>query len=253
MLVQWAVDRHYCYASFGAASSIRARTRPNKMTAIPASATMNLRASIIVIAFAIVLACSCSRTETQEHAVTNPFSDADSNSDPPVMAVETFWNIVESSSAGQGGDQQSQTESLANALRELTPKEIEAFRNRFSYFHAQANDWDLWGIIYIAHGGCSDDMFIDFRNWLISRGRDVYERAMDDPESLASVEGLSDGMSESYGYVADTVYKEKTGKVIPVPPRLPAEVARLKGTEWSEEEAELRKRFPKTWGRYGWD
>jgi hypothetical protein len=36
----------------------------------------------------------------------------------------------------------------------------------------------------LINGGMSDDGFTDFRYWLISRGRDVYERALADPDSL---------------------------------------------------------------------
>ena len=45
----------------------------------------------------------------------------------------------------------------------------------------------------------SDDSFDYFCDWLISRGRDVFERALADPESLADVPEAADGEVEAEG------------------------------------------------------
>ena len=50
-----------------------------------------------------------------------------------------------------------------------------------------ANRWDLWAAAHLALGGASDDSFLDFRNWLISHGRETYERASADPASIADL------------------------------------------------------------------
>jgi hypothetical protein len=53
---------------------------------------------------------------------------------------------------------------------------------------ADSYDWGLWGAACVINGGCSDDCFDYFRAYLISRGREVFEAAVADPDSLASVE-----------------------------------------------------------------
>jgi hypothetical protein len=74
----------------------------------------------------------------------------------------------------------------------------------------------MWCAGWIMNGGCSDDSFEYFRLWVISRGREVYENARRDPDSLISVadtpvpEGLFD--LESLWYVANDAFEQKTGK-----------------------------------------
>jgi len=74
----------------------------------------------------------------------------------------------------------------------------------------------MWCAGYLMNGGCSDDMFEYFRLWVISRGREVFENAKADPDSLHSVadtevpEGLFD--LESLWYVANEAFQQTTGK-----------------------------------------
>jgi hypothetical protein len=37
----------------------------------------------------------------------------------------------------------------------------------------------------VVNGHCSDDSFENFRCWLVSMGRDVYENALANPDSLS--------------------------------------------------------------------
>ena len=45
----------------------------------------------------------------------------------------------------------------------------------------------LWAAAYVINGGCSDDGFDYFRGWLIVQGRQVFERAVADPDALADL------------------------------------------------------------------
>jgi hypothetical protein len=111
-----------------------------------------------------------------------------------------------------------------------------------------AFQWDLWGAAYLIGGGCSDDGFADFRNWLISMGRRVFEEAVSSADSLAQVvdaPGVEDVFFEEFSHVAAEAYEELTGRELPGEtgrgPDVPA------GEEWSEEGEELRKRLPRLW------
>lgn len=73
--------------------------------------------------------------------------------------------------------------------------------------------WNLWGAAYVINGGCSDDCFEYFRGWLVLQGRETFERALANPDSLAvhpQLEGAAE--LEEVLYVARTVYQAKTGK-----------------------------------------
>jgi hypothetical protein len=64
-------------------------------------------------------------------------------------------------------------------------------------------------------GGCSDDGFTDFRYGLISLGKNVYYKAIENPDSLVELGADIEIRNESFGYVAFEVYEEKSGTEMP--------------------------------------
>jgi hypothetical protein len=116
----------------------------------------------------------------------------------------------------------------------------------------RAYRWDLWGAAYIIQGGCSDDAFEYFRSTLISLGRDTFERAVADPDSLVELEAAStvDLYHEGFQYIASQVYRGKTGsdEAPPSNIRHPREPA---GRQWEEEWDDLKKLCPRLWAKYG--
>src|SRR6185369_7755120 len=121
-----------------------------------------------------------------------------------------FWKIIDKSRMEADGDPEEQLEILGELLQALPPDEIVSFDRYLSEYHARSDHWDLWGAAYIIGGGCSDDGFMDFRGWLISRGEKAYEAAMADPESLVNVVKDHDGECrvEGYQYIASQVWEK---------------------------------------------
>lgn len=171
------------------------------------------------------------------------------------MPAEPFWRII-ARTIGQVRDPGAQVEALRVALNELTLDEIISFESAFRRYLNNAYTWDLWGAAYVINGGCSDDGFEYFRRWLVSRGRDTYETALADPESLAQLDAQPGDTCEfeEFYYVALDVFKQKGGK---------GEVrdhsereAGLGGPEpsgepFEEDEQHLARRYPKLWQRFG--
>jgi len=164
-----------------------------------------------------------------------------------------FWAIIEKSSQKSKGSQEEQLAALRRELETLSADEIVGFQYCFYDLIAESYRWDLWGAAYVINGGCSDDGFEYFRDWLISKGQKVYEAALKDPETLTSIiDDPDDCQFEDFGYVATQVWERKTGKDLdefPFPdvdrPDSPA------GKEWSEDGDELMHRFPKLWKKFG--
>ncbi len=157
------------------------------------------------------------------------------------MTEENFWTLMTETNLASGGDPTDQQELLAKKLQELPPREIIDFDNYFATLMSNAYTWELWGAAYMINGGCSDDCFSDFRGWLIGQGREVYEKALLNPDSLSEHEHLEPDMEmEGYSYLAFTAYENKTGQEMPA--NAVAHPADPKGDEW--EEAELEKLFP---------
>jgi hypothetical protein len=166
-----------------------------------------------------------------------------------LMDEDQFWSIIQTAKDNSYGDYEQQQEELADELRKLTPNDIILFENRFRHFRGQANTWELWGAIYIIHGGCGDDSFNDFREWVIGQGRDFYYKTINNPETLVDVETskIEDVEWEGLGYIPATVFEELNGQEMPYPYQEKLETT---GNEWDEEGDDLKQMFPRLAAKY---
>src|SRR5262245_65925618 len=98
-----------------------------------------------------------------------------------------FWEIVSASRVKSGGQMERQLEALREILTHLSLEEIIDYQKHFYECMDQSYTWDLWGAAFIIQGGCSDDDFMDFRSWLISMGKDIFEASLKNVESLVDV------------------------------------------------------------------
>src|SRR5258708_24335733 len=101
------------------------------------------------------------------------------------MNEERFWTIIQRSLDKGADHSDRQAENLTTELQPLSSEEIESFGHIHEQLRQRAFTWDLWGAAYIIGGGCSDDEFWWFLGWLVSRGRNWFERALADPNDLA--------------------------------------------------------------------
>ncbi|WP_394180191.1 DUF4240 domain-containing protein [Yoonia maritima] len=131
-----------------------------------------------------------------------------------ILDYETFWKIIDDT---RGAGRDGQDELLRLALLKKTPEIISMFAARYQDALDRAYRWDLWAAAYIINGGCSDDGFDYFCDWLISRGRDVFEAAIADPESLANLDDLEDVFFEEFRYVSSLAYEQLTGDDLALP------------------------------------
>ena len=130
------------------------------------------------------------------------------------MLDETvFWSIVDKS-LKMSSDEEHQINVLVHEIEMLTPKEIIGFRLRTDKLLYDTYNSEMWCAGYILNGGCSDDGFEYFRNWIIARGKAVYYQAKENPDNLISeyVEGKEYYELEDFWYVALTAFTNKTGE-----------------------------------------
>lgn len=169
------------------------------------------------------------------------------------MDVDRFWDLIEqarqrieASKGSDGREPLDDCEALAEVLEQLEPDEIVQFDHRYSERMLAAYNWDLWAALAVIEGAYGDDSFEHFRAELILLGREAFEAALQDADSLADQKQLPWGM-EGLIYVPAKVYEEKAGQEFPydagseVPP-FPAKPA---GELW--EEADLPSRLPRLW------
>lgn len=152
------------------------------------------------------------------------------------MTDTEFWNIIAQSRDGIES-QEEQAERLIDILAELPPEEIQGFDQFFQGLRNESYRWDLWGAAYVIHGGCSDDGFDYFRAWLIGQGKEVYTKALENPDSLADV--LNDdnfAEDEELLYAASNAYEQSTGDDLP--PSGVSLTPEPSGEPWEEDEVE---------------
>ena len=163
------------------------------------------------------------------------------------MTRERFWKLVD-----QVKGTKEPEAAIAKLMRKLTPKELVSYQEHFDTLVRDSYRWDLWGAAYILGGGCSDDGFIDFRYGLIARGREVYESALKNPDSLAELTIRNEIPNELFGYAAGELYEELTEE--DEMPRLPPPKKPPKplGEEWDFDDVKQNaRRLPKLWAKYG--
>ncbi|MCH0565040.1 MULTISPECIES: DUF4240 domain-containing protein [unclassified Streptomyces] len=170
------------------------------------------------------------------------------------MDETEFWDLVDTSREAAEGDPEEQADVLVDRLRRLDPEAVLDFARHFEARYNRAYRWDLWGAAWVLLDGASDDAFDFFRCWLIGQGREVFEGALHDPDSLAGLLGdfdeEIDGDGEEIGYAADEAYEQLTGGVAP-DLGLPPQPAEPEGTPLDfENERALAERFPKLWDRF---
>jgi len=124
------------------------------------------------------------------------------------MEISDFWRIIAAARSARGNDRESRVEALRERLADLPPRELQSFQNHYDSLITTAYRWDLWGAAYIINGGCSDDGFRYFRDWLISEGEEAYQAALANPESLAKLRRIAFAENEPFGNVASELFEE---------------------------------------------
>ena len=176
----------------------------------------------------------------------------DSSAPAPRAAMDAprFWGLVADSRTATDNDTGRQSELLEERLRRLEPVQIADFERIRHRLDRRAYTWDLLGAAYVIEDGCSDDCFRDFRGYLISLGPRVYEAALRNPDSLASVvQDAETGDWENADDVAPDAYESVAGEDIPTGSSDLS--GRPRGTPWDDDEVEqLIQRYPRLADRF---
>src|SRR3954468_11143427 len=109
------------------------------------------------------------------------------------MDIDTFWSLVDRSRAAHPDNEIAQADFLTDLVLQLPQDQALTFAAIFEAQDTRATRWDIWGAGYVLNEGMSDDSFKDFKGWLIAQGRDVFEAALADPDSLVDVPGVVPG------------------------------------------------------------
>lgn len=126
----------------------------------------------------------------------------------PQMNADAFWSLID-----QAKSQAAPNEWLMEQLVGRGPEQAKTFDTIARVYMDLAHQYGLWTAASVmGRNGCSDDGFIDFRQWLVAQGRDVYLAALKDPDSLADAPPYHDWQYDSLPLMGDYAYEELTGR-----------------------------------------
>jgi hypothetical protein len=167
---------------------------------------------------------------------------------PPDDAA--FWRLIAETRTAAGNDTGRQSELLKDRLTQLSPQAIIEFAQTRHRLDQRAYTWSLWGAASVIEDGCSDDCFRDFRGYVISLGGGPYERALANPDSLASVaQDAEAGDWENADNVAPDAYSSVTGGDFPLDDSDLS--GRPRGTPFSDSNTTgLARRYPRLAARF---
>ena len=131
------------------------------------------------------------------------------------MSENDFWDLIEKARHSASRAEEIPP-LLVDRLKEMPEGEIVEFGRLLRAASRRAYDWRLWAAAVAILDYCSDDVFYEFRAWLIAQGKSVYERALADPDSLADLQSFDgeDGVArlDSMAASASRAYQAKTGR-----------------------------------------
>lgn len=157
-----------------------------------------------------------------------------------------FWDIIEQAKCLANDDIEQRPAALKQVLMRQNAAQIQMFDQLYREKLVEAYRWDLWGAAYVIQGGCSDDSFDYFRDFLISEGRQVFETALKSPDNLAQIDLPDDVELEDFRYAIGDAYEAVTDAEMPISPvTYPAEPA---GQAWTEDQ--LEQLFPQLCAKY---
>lgn len=131
-----------------------------------------------------------------------------------MLDEDLYWKLVDAS-VKNSINQDEQEKFLITEISKLTPKQMVGFRLRTDKLLYDTYTSEMWCASYIMNGGSSDDGFEYFRNWVISRGKDVYYKAKENPDTLISQKDFMEDdiyEFEVFWYVALEAFEKTTGK-----------------------------------------
>lgn len=172
------------------------------------------------------------------------------------MDLDEFWALIDAAKSDSDGELGEDGAVLAKALGVRLAARPQPKRTAFGQTYAdlvrQAATWDLYGAAYLIGGGCDDGGFEDFRFGLVAAGREAYEKAVKDADSLAGHPVVAEAAEwDDDSAIFAELVGDEVADITGVPQREPVS---LQGKEFDVDDDEaMRFRLPRLCALYlGW-
>ena len=128
------------------------------------------------------------------------------------MKADKYWLII-GRSLRKTKSMEDQRLKLVKLLGKLKCEEIIGFHLRTEQLLKDSHHEDLLCAAHLIEGGVYENAFEFFRCWLISRGQQVFKKALQNPDSLIAVlDDVEDHSFEAFYHIPEEVFMQATGK-----------------------------------------
>lgn len=125
------------------------------------------------------------------------------------MDTKQFWAVIDKARK-QADGWEDMYDPLVGILATQDTPDILKWKQIFDEYQHLSYKNKLWAAAYIINGGCSDDGFDYFRGWLTAQGKNVFLKALKNPDSLADVEACEGDVEfeDILGAPSDAYFKK---------------------------------------------
>lgn len=131
------------------------------------------------------------------------------------MNEQIFWELIDQARKAPNSNFETQCVTLTELLTAHTTEDIIAFEHLLRQKIEQASSWPVMAATFVVCSFISDDTYEDFRAWLVGQGKDNFNKAIKDPNTICDFlkpHEARDLGGEYMLFVAANAYLDKLGK-----------------------------------------
>lgn len=165
------------------------------------------------------------------------------------MELSKFWQLLDFSDVSAD----EINASLKSRLDKLSNEELATFDELYSRQLKRLWDWQYWGAAFVMCGCRTEYDYLDFCNWVMSKGKAVYDAFIVSPDCLAEIEDIPFKDELPYPYIDELdllpglLYEEKTGQELV---HYNVAIIPLSGKKTKDNKKYLKEHYPKLFERF---
>jgi hypothetical protein len=170
------------------------------------------------------------------------------------MNIDLFWELIDRAKQEANGSLEKQITILIDMLVDFELKDIIEFQALYVQKQNEAYSLLMWDVCEFITCGGGEQNFLNFRAWLISQGKNVFTKALENPDSLHEILDSTtreDASYELFSYVALRAYDVKTGKKDELPATFPHAYAGSPSGKGLSPTQSIQEVFPNLYSKLG--
>ena len=106
----------------------------------------------------------------------------------PTLNKDDFWKLIQEAHTSKDQTDDEYLDTLQAALVKQGPENVLRFKEIMDTYLEIADAPGLYEAAVEIKAGCNDDVFLNFRAWLLAQGKEAFLGALADPDTLANLD-----------------------------------------------------------------